>query len=222
MASDASAAIVTGQLNGSGHNAYSYTSSNMTYEDGSAYSAGINFIMLCIDYHSPNPSYGGTYSFDAGVGAAALVGGGGALGISALYYLLDNYYEEYFTGGDIYEQRAFNHIAQEVGTDLDENDIAGSWLLTRSPTYPSQATYMTARQTMFDDLGAALPTLAGYVSTKYSLDFFEGRDTSGVQNFMVISELPEIAPVPLPAALPLLVVGLGAMGFVARKKRAQA
>lgn len=225
FATGASAAPITGTVSGAGANAYAFTSTDFTYSDGSAYST-TPVTIICLIAWASAPATGTTYTLEANYGASALVGGGGDLGIAGVNYLLDNYYTTYFLNGAYYEQWAFQQVLWEFGTDFNASNLSsfdptwGNGDPTYYDNYTDIAAYNEAWQTMYADVGAALATLdPTYTSTKYTVDFLDGL-SSGIQNFVAISELPDVAPIPVPAAAPLLLAGLGALGFAARRKRA--
>lgn len=228
MASSASAALVTGTVEWGPYNAYAFVPNSLTYEDGSAYSS-YDLLMLCLSANVVNPRSGNTYSWDAGAGAATLRGGGGSLGIAAVNYLVDTFYATYFTSGDWFETYAFQQVLWELGTDFDESSLDSFDPTTGHAKgdlyFPDEATYLAAYDTMFTEIAAILPTLStDYTSQNYTIDFFEGVDTSGVQNFLVISDgpaNPAPSPVPVPAAGLMALGGIAALGALrVRRKKA--
>lgn len=220
--SSVSAATVTGTFNDAGQIAYSYVLTDLKYEDGTPYSLD-SALLICLTAWADAPEAGTVQTLEAGAGSSTLTGGGGALGVAGIHYLVDNFYEEYFINGSGYDQWAFQQALWEFGGDFDQSslDSFDATIGYGQPGYyyDGVAEYTHAWEAIYADLGSILPTLnTDYKSAKYNIDFFYGLD-SDIQNFVSIQD-NNLAPIPVPAGLPLVLSGLGALGFLGRKKRA--
>lgn len=89
-------------------------------------------------------------------------------------------------------------------------------------TYSRTTTiYKAIIDAVVSNLQAVLPTLpSDYRSTNHDVGFCDSP--SGLQNLVTIVDQPTPNPVPVPAGLPLVLTGLGVLGFAARRKRKQA
>ncbi|QCO56564.1 VPLPA-CTERM sorting domain-containing protein [Pseudorhodobacter turbinis] len=100
--------------------------------------------------------------------------------------------------------------------DLVATDAEDVWGLSLTETLASYLNFgyteyaFADGQTLLDGWAALQPGGAGYLN-------FAGGDVIGTVSYAFDSGVV-VAPVPLPAGLPLLLAGLGAMGFVRRRR----
>ena len=81
----------------------------------------------------------------------------------------------------------------------------------------------TLQQTPFDDAYICSPIADTTISsTVYDEDCFDDLTTRSWSVTLVVEEIGDPNPIPLPAAAPLLLMGLGGMAFVGRRKRRRA
>lgn len=195
------AAFVSGPVNYEFSSIYSGTSQELTYDaDGTPYS-DLSVLLICID-HGTNPPF--TYDipiaqFDTQAGASAIKGTSGAAGEAAIYWLLDQYYEDYYKSS-VEQRRALQYALWEIGNDYD--GTATSIDIARGSSRPSledvtqyggtdQAAFVNAYTALYAAMRANLPTLrTTYRSSKYTMDLFRNRDPEYQHMVALIEKAP--------------------------------
>ena len=195
------AAFVSGPVTYEFSSIYSGTSKDLTYDaDGTPYS-DLSVLLICID-HGTNPPF--TYDipiaqFDTQAGASAIKGSSGAAGEAAVYWLLDQYYEDYYKGS-VEQRRALQYALWEIGNDYEGTaasiDIAGGSSRPSSEDVTQyggadQAAFVNAYTALYAAMRANLPALrTTYRSNKYTMDLFRNRDPNYQHMVALIEKAP--------------------------------
>ncbi|MGF6214476.1 IPTL-CTERM sorting domain-containing protein [Comamonas sp. 4034] len=205
-------AFVSGPVTYEFSSIYSGTSKDLTYDSNGAPYSDLSVLLICID-HGTNPPF--TYDipiaqFDTQAGASAIKGLSGAAGEAAIYWLLDQYYEEYYKSS-VEKRRALQYALWEIGNDYD--GTAASIDIARGSSRPSledvtqyggsdQAAFVDAYTALYAAMRANLPTLrATYRSSKYTMDLFRNRDPKYQHMVALIEKAP---PNTVPLAEPAI------------------
>ncbi|MFT3689892.1 VPLPA-CTERM sorting domain-containing protein [Paenirhodobacter sp.] len=215
----ASAATVSGSVERTSDYAFAFTSNNLAYADGSAFS-NTDLMLFCLEPTKSTPTDNTVYRFDEDPTGRTLRGG--ASSVAAINWFVDSYYDSYFVNGSAGTQWAFQYglwelSADYTGADRSINARAGE-------SRPGQDNvrlqgFRTAWQTIYNDFGTTLRTLGDdYRSDVYAIAILDTQ-ANGRQNLVAISERPADVPsVPLPAAGWLLVGGIGALAATKRRR----
>ena len=216
------AASVTGTVDRTSQFAIAYTSSDLQYTSGDSFS-DLLVALICMDETTHEPNDGSVQSYSIDTIGAVFKSGAGEAGFAALNWLVDTFYADYFLSGTDAQQWAFQYSLWEIGNDYtgDVSSISAYADNSRPADDPyGLAGFTTAYETIYAGLEQSLGDLDdSYRSSTYTITALLNGD--GVyQNMLAITaEAPEVAPVPLPAAAPLLIAGLGALGFAARRRK---
>jgi len=213
------AASLTGYVAYTGDPVYSGTSSDLQYPDGTPYS-DLPVLLICIDHTTQAPLNVQT-SFFSEAGTSAIKGSSGAAGISAIHWLLDQYYMTYYKNGSGQQQRALQYALWEIGNDYDGSASSiNTTLGTSHPgsnndvIYANDPAFITAYQALYQSMAATLPTLpTTYRSTTYTLDLFKNQNPA-LQNMVALIERapPNAAPMAIPSIAGTAHVGSSVTG----------
>lgn len=226
------AALISGPVTYANSMIYSGTSRDLTYDaDGSPYS-DVEVLLFCIDHRTEPPFTNAVQPvpiahFDTKAGASAIKGGSGAAGEAAIYWLLDQYYVEYYKNGSVEKRRALQYALWEIGNDY--KGTAASIDVTLGASHPSledvtlyggssQVAFVNAYNTLYTAMRTTLPTLpTTYRSKVYTMDLFRNLD-SRYQHMAALMEKtpPPMAPIatPVPSLSQVALIALASLlGF---------
>lgn len=219
------AATLTGTVERISTDAFAFSSDDLTYTDGTAFSS-TDVTLFCIEPTNSAPLNNTVYRFNEDTTGATLSGGSSS--IAAINWFIDSYYESYFVNGTSSTQSAFQYGLWELSADYNPSGRFGNGVNAyNGQSRPARSgsmsvEYANSWQTIYRDFSDSLGTLSSdYRSNTYTITFLDtlrnGRDER--QNLVAISELPtEVPAVPLPAAGWLLIGGIGALAAAKRRR----
>lgn len=204
------AAVLAGTVTQSGHRAYSLISTTLQDGNGQLYS-DLPVLLICLDHGTGLPANGPT-TFLSGGGASAIRGPGGAAGVAAVHWLIDQYYMSYFKNGTAQQQLAFQYALWEIGNDFNGNaasidvDAGSSRPADNADTqFPGDPTFITAYEALYQAMAAALPGLpVTYRSQTFTLDMFNNQDPALQSMVALVERAPVVTPTPTPTPIPTL------------------
>lgn len=214
------AAFVSGSVTYEYSSIYSGTSRDLAYDADSAPYSDLPVLLICIDHKTQPPfSYAvPTTQFETEAGASAIEGRSGAAGEAAIYWLLDEYYEDYYKGS-VEQRRALQYALWEIGNDYD--GTAASIDIGKGSARPvselvteyggsDQDAFVTAYSLLYAKMKERLPTLStAYRSSTYTMDLLRNTDKE-YQNMVALIErappavTPPQKPIPKPTPVPSL------------------
>lgn len=219
------AAPVTGTAVRSEHFAEAMVSTDLHFAGGALFSDR-EVLLVCVDVSTHLPE-DGPMAFTSNAGASTLKGGSGALGIAAMNWLFEHYYEIYLKNGSSAQQWAFQYAVWEIGNDFNGNVSSINFNVGASkpavdPYFGSAAAavdpaFVAAYEAMYGGLTNVIPSLVtSYRSTKYTIDFFKNNNDEDQDMVAFVDKVPPpvVTPTPVPTLSQWGVVVLSSMVVV--------